>query len=267
MTFTVVSWNINSLVPRLKVVTRLLDEESPDVLCLQKCKVAKESFPVRAFTERGYTHHEIRDQDDVNGVAIFSKRPISEVESKNFTGAAEARHLFARLENGVGIHNMYFPAGGSQPDARIDPGFQEKLDFLDNVCGYFDAQKPQKSVLVGDLNIAPTKDDVYDHALLRSQVTHSAQEGEILEKVQKSGAWVDVMRKTQPEGALYSWWAYRWWDANAPVGDKKDRGRRLDHIWATPDLADQLDTSWVHRPARDWKGTSDHAPVFARFNL
>ncbi len=267
MSFTISSWNINSLVPRLGVVTRLLKDERPDVLCLQKCKVAKDGFPLSQFVELGYRHHVIRDQGEANGVAIFSQVPITETVAMDFSDKREARHVFARFENGVGVHNMYFPAGGGQPDAAVDPGFQEKLDFLSNVEKAFNSNKPEKTILVGDLNIAPEEDDVFDHAILRSQVTHSAVESEALARVRKSGDWVDVMRKTQPSGALYSWWSYRWWNAEIPVGHKMDKGRRLDHIWSTPDLADQLEGSWVHRPARNWKGTSDHAPVIASFDL
>lgn len=267
MTFTIASWNINSLLPRLSVVTRLLREEHPDVLCLQKCRAAKSAVPLSVFEDLGYPHRAIRDQGEVNGVAIFSRTPIMETAEVDIAGQGEARYLFARLANGVGIHNMYVPAGGSTPDASTDPAFEKKRAFLADAGDRFRADRPTKAILVGDLNIAPEQDDVYDHALLKNEVTHSPAESAMLAEVRAAGDWVDVLRKVQPTGAMYSWWSYRWWNATVPVGHKNDKGRRIDHIWASPDLAVRLQSAWVDRAARNWKGTSDHAPVFARFDI
>jgi exodeoxyribonuclease-3 len=85
---------------------------------------------------------------------------------------------------------------------------------------------------VGDLNIAPREDDVWSHKQLLKVVSHTPIEVEHLAETQEAGGWVDVTRADIPEGQLYSWWSYR-----ARDWDAADKGRRLDHIWATPDIA------------------------------
>ncbi len=104
------------------------------------------------------------------------------------------------------------------------------------------ANKPQKSILVGDLNIAPREDDVWYHKKLLKVVSHTPVEVEHLAETQDAGAWVDITRQDIPEGQLYSWWSYR-----ARDWDAADKGRRLDHVWATPDIANAGHSSRVLR--------------------
>jgi exodeoxyribonuclease-3 len=73
---------------------------------------------------------------------------------------------------------------------------------------------------------------------------------------------VDVTRQDIPDGLLYSWWSYR-----AKDWDAADKGRRLDHVWATSDISAAAHSSRVLREARGWEKPSDHAPVFASFDL
>jgi exodeoxyribonuclease-3 len=127
---------------------------------------------------------------------------------------------------------------------------------------YFGANKPQKSILVGDLNIAPQEEDVWDHKKLLKIVSHTPQEIEALNVVKSSADWVDITRKDIPTGSLYSWWSYR-----ARDWDAADKGRRLDHIWATSDIAKYGHESRILREVRGWEKPSDHAPVFASFDL
>ena len=123
-------------------------------------------------------------------------------------------------------------------------------------------EKPGRTVLVGDLNIAPLEDDVWSHRQLLKVVSHTPVEVGKLADLQSAAGWVDITRRHIPEGKLYSWWSYRARDWVA-----SDRGRRLDHIWATPDIADVAHSSKILKKARGWPRPSDHAPVFAKFNL
>jgi exodeoxyribonuclease-3 len=138
----------------------------------------------------------------------------------------------------------------------------KKLDYLNEMAKYFEANKPQKSILVGDLNIAPKEEDVWDHKKLLKIVSHTPQEIEALNIVKSSANWVDITRKDIPYGLLYSWWSYR-----ARDWDTADKGRRLDHIWATSDIAEYGYESRILRDVRGWEKPSDHAPVFASFDL
>ena len=262
MPFTLATWNINSVRLRETLVARLMTEELPDVLCLQECKSPLDLIPQDQFRGLGYVHMIGRGQKGYNGVAIWSKRPITEVGAHDFATLGQARHIAGRLDNGVTIHNFYVPAGGDEPDREKNIKFGQKLDYLTQMRDHFHADKPGKSILVGDLNIAPRDDDVWDHKKLLKIVSHTPVEVDHLAQVQDSGAWVDVTRADIPTGPLFSWWSYR-----SPDWDGADKGRRLDHIWATPDIADAAHSSRILRNVRGWDKPSDHAPVFATFDL
>ncbi|MGL4279477.1 MAG: exodeoxyribonuclease III [Albidovulum sp.] len=262
MAFTIATWNINSVRLREALVHRLLREETPDILCLQECKSPVENIPLAGFHELGYRHLVARGQKGYNGVAILSKLPMVEAGAGDYAGLGHARHVAGRLENGVTIHNFYVPAGGDIPDREENVKFGQKLDYLTAMRDEFHGGKPERAILVGDLNIAPREDDVWNHKQLLKIVSHTPIEVDHLGQVQEAGRWVDVTRQDVPEGLLYSWWSYRSsdWDA-------ADKGRRLDHVWATPDIAGAAHGSRILRAARGWDQPSDHAPVFATFDL
>ena len=258
MPITIATWNINSVRLREGLVVRLLEEQAPDVLCLQECKSPVEKIPTEAFAALGYSHMIARGQKGYNGVAILSRLPIEDAGHRDFCGKGDARHVAAGLGCGITIHNFYVPAGGDEADRDKNEKFAHKLDFLEEMRAWFAAEAPEKSVLVGDLNIAPREDDVWDHKKLLKVVSHTPVEVEALGAVQSAGGWVDVTRKDIPDGRLYSWWSYR-----ARDWDAADKGRRLDHVWVSPDLAAAAGGSRILRDVRGWDQPSDHAPVFA----
>ena len=262
MSFTLATWNINSVRLREPIVLKLLQEEAPDILCLQECKSPVEKIPLEGFAALGYTHVIARGQKGYNGVAILSKLPIRDVGDMDFAALGHARHVAGELENGVVIHNFYVPAGGDVPDREVNVKFGQKLDYLTEMRDWFREDKPGKSILVGDLNIAPREDDVWSHKQLLKVVSHTPVEVEHLGDAQEAGNWTDVTRADIPEGQLYSWWSYR-----AKDWDAADKGRRLDHIWASDDIKSAAHSSRILRAARGWEKPSDHAPVFATFDL
>jgi len=262
MPFTLVTWNINSVRLREGLVTRLLAEEMPDVLCLQECKSPVDKIPLERFRSLGYNWIVARGQKGYNGVAILSRLPIVDAGDRDFASLGHARHVSATLENGVTIHNCYVPAGGDIPDREQNAKFGQKLDYLIEMRDWFHANEPRKSILVGDLNIAPGEDDVWSHKQLLKIVSHTPIEVEHMAALQDAGNWVDITRQDIPAGKLFSWWSYRAADWHAA-----DKGRRLDHIWATHDIAQAGHSSRILRPVRGWEQPSDHVPVFASFDL
>ena len=262
MPFTLATWNINSVRLREKLVARLMREEAPDILCLQECKSPVDKMPLDTFAALGYGHVVARGQKGYNGVAILSKLPLRDLGDKDFADLGHARHVAAELESGVRIHNFYVPAGGDVPDRAVNEKFGQKLDYLAEMRDWFRDSRPERSILVGDLNIAPREDDVWSHKQLLKIVSHTPVEVEHLSDAQEAGGWVDVTRADIPEGLLYSWWSYR-----AKDWDAADKGRRLDHVWATGDIASAAHGSRIMRSARGWEQPSDHAPVFATFDL
>lgn len=262
MAFTLATWNINSVRLRAGLVARLLAEEGPDILCLQECKSPVEKMPLEDFARLGYTHVVARGQKGYNGVAIVSRLPLEDAGAMDFASLGHARHVAARLENGVLIHNFYVPAGGDIPDRIQNEKFGQKLDYLTDMRDLFRESRPERAILVGDLNIAPREDDVWNHKQLLQIVSHTPIEVEHLDNVMTAGGWHDVTRADIPEGRLYSWWSYR-----AQDWDAADKGRRLDHIWASMDISAAAGGSKVLRAARGWEQPSDHAPVFATFDI
>ena len=132
--------------------------------------------------------------------------------------------------------------------------FAHKLDFVAEATAWFTAHPPRRAVLVGDLNIAPLEQDVWSHKQLLDVVSHTPVEVAAMERWMATG-WVDAMRAFVPfDQKLYTWWSYRNRDWRA-----SNRGRRLDHVWASPDVA--LRSMQVLTEARDWERTSDHVPV------
>ena len=262
MTFTLATWNINSVRLREGLVAQLMAAEQPDILCLQECKSPVELIPVEQFQSLGYRYMVARGQKGYNGVAILSKLPITDAGDRNFANMGHARHVAARLENGVTIHNCYVPAGGDIPDRAQNEKFGQKLDFLTDMRDWFHRERPGNAILVGDLNIAPREDDVWNHKQLLKIVSHTPIEVDHFNAVMDAGGWSDVTRNDVPDGKLYSWWSYRSSDWSGA-----DKGRRLDHIWATADIKAAAHGSRILRDVRGWEQPSDHAPVFATFDL
>lgn len=259
MTLKIATWNVNSVRLRTNGVAKLAEMADPDVICLQEIKVANDLFPHDDLRALGYEHHAVHGEPGYNGVAILSRQPIESVEPVHWCGRQDCRHLRARLAGGLEVHNLYIPAGGDVPDREINAKFGHKLDFLAELTAWFreGAVAGGKSILLGDLNVAPLETDVWSHKQLLKVVSHTPIEVEALDRLQASAGWIDAVRKIiPPSEKLYSWWSYR-----SPNWSVSDRGRRLDHIWVTPDLADDVRSAEVLRDARGWEKPSDHVPV------
>ena len=266
MTFKLATWNINSVRLRISLVERFLQEHQPDVLCLQEIKCTDEQFPEQAFRDLGYDYIAVHGQKAYHGVATVSRLPLTEPLRQGFCGKDDARHVSVDLDiaGGLRLHNFYVPSGGDEPDPEKNEKFAHKLSFLEEMERWYrDEEHRSRMILVGDLNVAPLEHDVWSHKQMLKVVSHTPVEVEHLNAVQSSLQWVDVMRKIVPgEEKLYSWWSYR-----AKDWEASNRGRRLDHIWVTPELGDSASAMQVVKDARRWEKTSDHAPVIADFEI
>jgi exodeoxyribonuclease-3 len=257
----IVSWNINSLRLRILNLKKIVEEQNPDIICLQETKVADEFFPYDFLIGLGYPYIEFSGEKSYNGVAIISRIPLTKVQKQQFCSQISSRHIAVLLPDDTELHNFYVPAGGDEPDPRVNPKFAAKLEFLDNMTAWFTQNKGPKIIMLGDINVAPLEHDVWSHKQLLKVVSHTPIEVEKVELLRSSLNWYDVMRHDIPEQQkLYSWWSYRNQDWR-----KSDRGRRLDHIWVTPALKSSFIRSYIMKDARDWQQPSDHVPIIAEF--
>jgi exodeoxyribonuclease-3 len=267
MPVSVATWNINSVRLRIRMALKFLRTHQPDVLMLQEIKCTNEQFPRAALAGAGYPHQAVHGQKGYHGVAIVSRRPLADISSRMFFDVPESRHISAVIDFGAGpvtLHDFYIPAGGDAPDPELNPKFRHKLGFLNELKTWFEQPFFARGHLIaGDFNIAPHENDVWSHKQLLDVVSHTPVETALLDAIRDGGAgWTDLVRKHIPaDQKLYSWWSYRAQDWEA-----SNRGRRLDHIWATADVAALSSGAEIIRPARGWGDKpSDHVPVIARF--
>lgn len=271
MQLVVSTWNINSLRLRIAQVGRFLAGRRPDVLCLQETKCPQDRVPLKDIAGFGYPHVVHVGQKGYNGVAILSRYPFAATASLPFCGRRDARHVAAVLgpeagaAAGIAIHNFYVPAGGDIPDPGLNLKFAHKLAFLAELRSWADRAGPGRppTVLVGDLNVAPLEHDVWSHRQLLDVVSHTPVETEALEAIRGEGGFVDAARRLRPEPEkVYSWWSYR-----SPDWRAANKGRRLDHVWLSPDLALGLREVDTASETRGWERPSDHVPVSAILEL
>lgn len=242
----------------------LVEDVNPDVICLQETKVQDHIFPASEIAALGYPHQAIQGMKSYNGVAILSRHPLMTPTPMDWGGREDCRHIYASVDTKgslgeIEVHCLYVPAGGDVADPLKNPKFAYKLEFIDALTHWWAARglSGRPRLLMGDFNIAPLESDVWSHARLKNTVTHTEVEIQRLLNMQKAGRWVDIMRwfLTENEEA-FTWWSYRasdWQEAN--------KGRRLDHIWASQIAAEFVETVEILREARDWPLPSDHVPV------
>lgn len=260
MTLRIATWNINSVRLRADQVARFVADRRPDVVCLQEIKCREGEFPVNAFADMGLPHLKIAGQKGSHGVAIASRLPLDPAPLLDVCREGHARCVGA-VVGGVEIQNFYIPAGGDLPDRAINPKFDHKLDFYERLTAEMARRDPKAPLLIlGDLNIAPGEHDVWNHKYMLKVVSHTPQEIEVMERLRASLGFVDLVRLAVPDPQkLFSWWSYRAADFR-----QSNRGLRLDHLWASPGLAERFTgDAQVHDTVREWERPSDHAPVTA----
>ena len=252
------TFNTNSIRARLEIITGWLKKEKPDVLCIQETKVQDKEFPVRPFTDMGY-HLVIRGQKSYNGVATVSKHPLEDIRLNLYQGEEEEARFISAVISGIPVINVYVPQGLAPKTEKFDYKLRFLEDLLSHVKRNYDAGQPL--LLAGDLNVALEDIDVHDPEGLRGEVGFHPEEQEILRKYLAWG-FVDVFRKHEPGGGLYTFWDYR-----VPNGFKRNIGWRIDYILATPSLAETSQRVWIDTEPRSRQKPSDHTFLVAEFQL
>jgi len=250
----IATWNVNSLKQRLPRVLPWLDERNPDVVCLQETKLADDALLDLLgdeLAERGYKVA-VHGEASWNGVAIFSRVGIEDVVPGLADGPGfphpEARALAATC-GGIRVFSVYVP-NGREPGSEH---YEYKLAWLAALREVV-AAGPEATVVCGDVNIAPSDEDVFDPEAYAGQTHVTAPERAALAELQALGLR-DVVRDRWPGERVFTYWDYR-------AGMfHRDLGMRIDLILAAAPVAARVRAAWVDRQARKGKGPSDHAPV------
>jgi len=250
----IATWNVNSLKQRMPRLLPWLDQRRPDVVCLQETKLADDALARLlgdALDERGY---EVAAHGEAqwNGVAILSRVGLDDVVAGVANGPGfphqEARAVAATCD-GIRVHSVYVP-NGREPDSDH---YAYKLGWLAALRDVL-AAGPEAAVVCGDMNIAPTDDDVFDPDAYIGQTHVTPREREALAELQALGLH-DVVRDRWPAERVFSYWDYR-------AGMfHQDLGMRIDLILAGGPVAARVRAAWIDRHARKGAGPSDHAPV------
>ena len=250
----IATWNVNSVKQRVPRLLPWLDQRKPDVVCLQETKLSDEAFTDLLgddLRNRGY-EMAVHGERRWNGVAILSKVGLDDVVL-GLPGAPgfpdpEARAASATCA-GIRVHSVYVP-NGREPNSDH---YRYKLAWLD-VLEQAVRNGPDQAVVCGDMNIAPTDNDVFDPAAYVGQTHVTEPERAALASL-KSAGLKDVVRDRWPDERVFSYWDYR-------AGMfHQDLGMRIDLVLATAPVAGRVKAAWIDRHARKGTGPSDHAPV------
>jgi exodeoxyribonuclease-3 len=248
------TWNINSIRARTDRLFAWIDREKPDVLCLQETKVEDAEFPVAAFAAAGYQVATF-GQTSYNGVAIASTAPLVDVSREFGDGQDDGdARLVAATTHGIRVISVYVPNGQDLQSDR----YPYKLAWLGRLRAFLDRTAAPDTPLVvcGDMNVTPDDRDVWSPAEWAGKIHCSPPERAALAGIVAFGL-TDLFRKHHPDGGVYSWWDYR------GVAFFKNRGLRIDCIFATAPVAARCVACTIDRNARKGENASDHAPVIA----
>jgi exodeoxyribonuclease-3 len=250
----IATWNVNSVKQRVPRLLPWLDERRPDVVCLQETKLADDAFAALLGDELAQRGYEVAAHGEPawNGVAILSRVGLEDVVA-GLEGAPgfphpEARAIAATCD-GIRVVSVYVP-NGRVPESEH---YHYKLAWLQSLRAVV-AADADRTVVCGDMNIAPSDDDVFDPDAYIGQTHVTPPERAALAELEAVGLR-DVVRERWPDERVFTYWDYR-------AGMfHQDLGMRIDLVLAGASVAERVRAAWVDRHARKGKGPSDHAPV------
>ena len=252
----IVSYNLNGIRARLPRMIEYLEEQKPDVVCLQELKCADDSFPameVAAAGYRGVWH----GQKGFNGVAILARDLEPKLRRMGLPGDPDdshSRYIEAEVD-GLVIASIYLPNGNPVGTEKFD----YKLKWMDRLQAHagelFAEERP--AVLAGDWNVIPTEkpDDVFSARAMAQDALMQPESRAAFRRILNQG-WTDAIRARYPDGAVYTFWDYQagcW---------QRDAGFRIDHLLLSPQAADRLLDAGVDKTYRGREKASDHAPTW-----
>ncbi|MER6345910.1 exodeoxyribonuclease III [Streptomyces sp. NPDC001595] len=251
----IATWNVNSITARLPRLLAWLESSGTDVLCLQEAKVAEEQFPFDQLRDLGY-EAAVHATGRWNGVAVLSRVGIEDVVKglpgdPGYDGSAEPRAISATC-GPVRVWSVYVPNGREVEHAHYAYKLQWFEALKAAVAG--DAGGSRPFAVLGDYNVAPTDDDVFDPAAFEGLTHVTPAERAALAALRETGL-TDVVPRPLKYDRPFTYWDYR------QLAFPKNRGMRIDLVYGNEPFAGSVKDAYVDREERKGKGASDHAPV------
>lgn len=257
----IASWNINGIKARLPVVKLWLEQQNPDIVCLQEIKSLDETFPRGELEALGY-NVETHGQKGFNGVAILSKLPFDEVHRglPGDDGDEQARLIegvFSTPHGSMRVCNIYLPNGNPVDSDK----FPYKLAWMQRLQSFVETRLALEEpfVLLGDFNLIPGRADCHDPDAWWGDALYRPESLERFRTLANLGL-TDAVRSVTDTPS------YTYWDFQSGAW-RKDNGIRIDHLMLSPQAADRLEGVTVHRDTRGWDKPSDHVPVEGSFRI
>ena len=253
----IATWNVNSIRAREERLLDWLQNQQPDVLCVQELKTMESSFPFESLRQSGY-HAAVFGQKTYNGVAILARSELEDVECGFNDGVDDVQARFiAATVDGVRVLSVYAPNGASVDSDK----YTYKMNWFHRLRTYLKESELLTGpvAICGDLNIAPEERDVANPEVWEGSVVYNPDMRAEFRDLISMGL-IDTFRLHEATSGHYSWWDYR------NLGFPRNDGLRIDHILASQSLAPRCTAARIDRGARKGKKPSDHAPVLAVFD-
>ncbi len=252
-----VTYNLNGIRARLPRLIEYLEEQKPDILCLQEIKCADEAFPIQDLRQAGYDGH-WHGQKGFNGVAVLTPQAKpAKLRRVGLPGDADdthSRYLEAEVD-GLVVASLYLPNGNPVGTEKFDYKLAWMERLREHARGLLAEERPV--VLAGDWNVVPTDEDVFSVRAMAHDALLQPETRAAFRRIVHQG-WTDAIRARYPEGPVYTFWDYTagcW---------QRDAGFRIDHLMLSPEAADRLLDAGVDKEYRGRERASDHAPTWVR---
>jgi exodeoxyribonuclease-3 len=253
----IASWNVNSLRVRLEHVVDWLEQAQPDILGLQETKLVDDNFPVSEIEALGY-RCAFSGQPTYNGVAVLSRLPIEDVSTQIEGFEDPQRRVLGATIGPIRLLNLYVPNGQSVDSEK----YLYKLDWLEALRAQLHREREAHEyiAIIGDFNIAPEDGDVHDPERWEGKVLCSPKERAALSEILALG-FEDTYRLFDQPSESFSWWDYR------AAAFRRNTGLRIDLVLASSALSRRCVGATIDKEPRKLERPSDHAPVYADFEL
>ncbi|MEN8654723.1 exodeoxyribonuclease III [Streptomyces sp. 21So2-11] len=257
----IATWNVNSITARLPRLLAWLESTGTDVLCIQETKTTAEGFPADQLRELGY-ESAVNATGRWNGVAVVSRVGLEDVvtglpDGPDYEGVQEPRAISATC-GPLRLWSVYVPNGREVAHDH----YAYKLRWFEALhkAVAVDTAGERPFAVLGDFNVAPTDDDVWNPALFEGATHVTPAERAALTALRDAGL-SDVMPRPLKYDRPFTFWDYR------ELGFPKNKGMRIDLVYGNTPFVAAVKDSYVDREERKGKGSSDHAPVVVDLDL